>query len=286
VIPNDHRTEADAILEWADAHREDVPERFTDPGDDTVRHLFVPQGHVLQTLDPERYAYRPRRASGLIDVHDAASFVNAVEHRQGTDRVVVYGDVKNRGLCAVLNDDQADGTAGWRDHRVVLRLEATPEWQMWQKGQGLVSQAKFAEHIQDGEPEIVEPTAAVMLEIAETFSAKSDVTFKSGVRNQSGQRTFVYDEQTTTGAGKAGTIDVPETFVVGVAPFVGSPKYRVKARLVYRITRGDFLIGYQLVRSDDVLRDAFQQVMAEVSDGLPEGTLMLMGPAPATRIPA
>lgn len=287
MIPNDHRTEADAILEWADAHREDIPERYTEPGDDSIHHLLIPAGHTLTTLDPERYAFRPRRTSGLIDVYDAASFVTAVEHRRDVAQppVVVYGDVANMGLCAVLNDDSGE-QAGWRDHRVVLRLEETPEWRMWQNGQGLVDQARFAEHIQDGEPEIVEPTAAVMLEIAETFNAKSDVTFKSGVRNQSGQRTFVYDEQTTTAAGKGGTIDVPEVFAIALAPFVGSPKYRVQARLVFRINRGDFRIGYQLVRSADVLRDAFQKIMADVSDALPEGTVMLMGPAPAVRTPA
>jgi uncharacterized protein YfdQ (DUF2303 family) len=283
--PTTTRTEADAILEWADLHRDSVPMYAVAPGsDDEVLHLLVPNGHQVHTLDPERFADRPRRATGLIDVYDSASFVAAVEHRSSVESaVVVYGDVVNLGLCAVLNDDQADGIAGWRDHRVVLRLEETPEWRMWNNRQGLLGQAEFAEHIIDGETEIVEPSAAAMREIAETFNAKTDVTFKSGVRNQSGQRTFIYDEQTTAGAGKAGTLEVPEVFTIAVAPFVGSQKYKVRCRLVFRINRSDFRIGYQLIRSPEVIRDAFQQVMTDVSDALPEGTLMLMGPAPATR---
>lgn len=283
MIPNDHRTEADAILEWADQHRSDLPEYY----DDDVRTLVIPPGHSVHTLDPEPINGTPRRTAGTIHVHDSASFVAAVNHRadqEGNPPVVVYADITNLGLCAVLNDDHLD-SPGWRDHRVVMRIEQTPAWRHWENGQGLVEQEVFATHIEDGEQEIVEPSAATMLEIAQTFHAASHAKFKSGIRTSSGARQFVYEEDTDTKAGTAGTLEVPEEFMLALAPFEGSGAYKVKARLQYRLVRGDFRIGYKLVRPVDVVRDAFRARINTVAEGLPDGCLMLAGPAPSNAGP-
>lgn len=276
------RTDTDALLAYVNEHHQDVPRAYvdpTDPGD--IQHLVIPETSELVIIDPECHANRPRRSRGLVDVYDAPSFVAAVRHR--TDDVdgpvpVVYADEANNGLVAVLNDDQGP-EAGWRDHRVVLRLRRTPEWTAWTAGQGLGTQERFAARIEDGTPEIRDPAAAQMLDLAQTFHATTAAKFRSGIRLADGSRQFVYDEDIKATAG-AGQFEVPETFTLAVRPFIGSDVYEVKARFRFTLRAGDLKVGYTLFRPEEVERDAFRKVTGAVTEAL-DGVLVLSAPAPS-----
>ncbi len=235
-------------------------------------------GEEWQTVDiSDQHREQPRRSRGTVDVHDGASFALAVQQR-GT--AVVYADEEKLTLVAVLNDD-FDGAPGWRDHRVGLALRSTSEWKGWKGGQGLGDQQRFAERIEDGGPEIVDPAAAVMMEMAQTFHASVDTKFRSGTRLSTGQTQFLYEEDVKGTAGaEPGTITIPETFTLGVAPFIGAQPYEVTARLRYRLRAGDLQIGYFLVRPEDVERDAFLAVLADVAAAMPD-TAFVRGPAPS-----
>lgn len=231
---------------------------------------------VQSTDDP--HPPRPRRAVGTLDVHDAESFDLALGQRGGLS-APIYANEETMSLVAVLNDD--DEMPGWRDHRVSLALRRTPEWADWCNGQGLGAQQRFAERIEDGEPEIVQPAAADMLTIAQTFYASVGVNFRSANRLANGETQFAYEEDVKASAGsKPGTIAIPETFRIRVRPFIGSDAYEVTARLRYRLKGGELSIGYTLVRPDEVERDAFRQAVAEVTNRLADATI-LRGPAPA-----
>jgi uncharacterized protein YfdQ (DUF2303 family) len=236
----------------------------------------------------------PARSAGTIHVYDARSFADAVKQRVAAAETVVYVDETTRAMTAVLNDDGV-GTPQHRDYRVALALRLTPEWEAWVDGQGLGSQERFAERIEDGEPEIVAtklsddgpptPTAADMLEIAQTFHAASDVQFKSGTRLADGTTQLVFEENVQAHAGANGSLKVPEVFTLALAPFAGADLFRVHCKVRYRIVRqgnkaGELQIGYVMVRPDDVLKAAFATV-TEATAELLDSTLFLAGPAPA-----
>lgn len=224
--------------------------------------------------DPHRE--HPRRSKGKISLHDAESFVTAVKER-GT--ATVYADEEAMALVAVLNDDTTD-TPGWRDYRAELVLRRTPEWKAWLDGQDLGDQERFAERIEDGQPEIVNPPAAVVLELAQHFHAATAVDFKSAQRLADGQTQLVYVENVQATAGKSGDIKIPETFDLVVRPFIGADLFKITARLRYRVRGGKLQIGYTLVRPEAVERDAFNDVVFKALAGL-DGTTFLAGPAPA-----
>jgi len=230
------------------------------------------------TSDP--HPEHPRRARGTVQVHDAASFITAINTRTSDPALVnVYADEEKQALVAVLNDDLAT-VPGHRDYRVSLALRPTPEWSAWKGGQGLGEQQRFAERIEDGEPEITDPSPAVMLEIAQTFHASVGVEFRSATRLNDGNQQFTYVEDTKASAGaKPGAVTIPATFELAVKPFVGSERFAVTARLRYRINGGKLQIGYQLVRPEDVERAAFADVVAATEAGL--ACTFLAGPAPA-----
>jgi uncharacterized protein YfdQ (DUF2303 family) len=265
---SDGDTDAQVIVDTAIAAT--APRELSE---DALYSVIVPGSGRQQTLDLERFQDEPDRTRGTVPVADAPSFIAYYErHAKATEpsnsgsQPFLYAHQDSGTVQAVFNDDTA-GVPGWRDHRVVLTLAATPEWKLWAGKHGtLMSHADFAEHIEDGLSDIETPPAADMLELAQSFQARTKVAFQSGYRTDSGQRALEYVETTTASAGQNGKITIPEQFTIGVAPWEGAPSYRIQARLRYRIENGNLRIGYVLVRPHEVLRAAFTDVIEALAE--------------------
>jgi uncharacterized protein YfdQ (DUF2303 family) len=149
----------------------------------------------------------------------------------------------------------------------VLQLRPTDHWRHWLSLDGqLVRQQQFAEHIEQGLVEIVEPAAAEMLEIAQHFQANTTASFQTSRLLSNGQVQLKYIEDVDAKGGAAGQLDIPSTFTLALQPFEGSDQYRVTARLRYRVAAGQLTIGYQLDRPRDVLQAAFDDVVNEIAE--------------------
>lgn len=272
-----------AALDYAETHTLDDE---IDLGD---HHTLVRRraGEIWEVHDTYPTG-TPRRSTGTVEVHDAESFVEAIVYRASADSgalgdVVVYADASTCALVAVLNDDRPE-RPDWRDYRVSLRLTRTEEWAAWVAGQGLGSQQRFAERIEDGLREIVDPSGAEMLELAQTLHINVGVKCKSGHRLANGETQFTYEEDVQASAGKTGTLSIPNEFTLGIVPFIGMEEqpYEVKARLRFKPPRGgDLQIGYILDRPEAVERDAFADIVRRVKGAeVLRTVLFLHGPAP------
>lgn len=230
-----------------------------------VATLVVPAGATVKEFDLEKFEPRPTRKRGTAQLFTAGSFADYVKvHDQG--EVSIFADVTEAKVVAVLNGDTAQ-TAGWGDHRAVLQLRHTDPWKHWSKLDGqLVRQQAFAEHIEQGLVEIVEPAAAEMLEIAQHFQANTSASFQTSKLLSNGQVQLKYVENVDATAGAAGQLSVPATFTLALQPFEGSDSYKVAARLRYRVQGGQLAIGYQLDRPNDVLQAAFDDVLNEIAE--------------------
>jgi uncharacterized protein YfdQ (DUF2303 family) len=268
-------TEAEVVGAYAQAAA--APTQI-DPS--KVYSLTVPDGAASAVIDLEHLHAYPRRASGTVILRDGASFIAYLRRHAGRNVTAteddpdgdgtypfLYADQKSGRVTAVFNDDIVEA-AGWRDHRAELRLEPTPEWQHWSANNGkLMSQDAFAEHIQAGLSEIVTPTAAEMLELAESFAATNTCNFRSSHRLASGQRELVYAEKVEASAGGSKKMPIPDTFALGIAPWTGTDRFKLEAWLRYRINDGRLVLGYTLIRPHEVLISAFEQVTGQISDG-------------------
>jgi uncharacterized protein YfdQ (DUF2303 family) len=103
------------------------------------------------------------------------------------------------------------------------------------------------------------------VEIAATLEAKTGVAFKSGVRLQDGERCLSYTEQTTTSAGRDGTLQIPERFTLALRPFDGADPFKVEAFLRFRIREGKLALYYELIRTDKVVEVAFDELMVSLA---------------------
>lgn len=280
-------TETRAAFEAGLSHvRPPIRVPIEDGGEADIFVTTVPWGAEQVIFDPEPYEATPRSRRGAFTVQDVESLVAYTTRHSDPWTTTTWIDMDTREIRSLINDHGPRGLAGeaplpqWGDHTAKLLLTLTPEWQHWTKRDGtLGSQTEFAEHIEDGVREIVTPDAATMLELAQTFSAHTDAQFRTATRLQSGQVNLRYDEETTARAGTNGEIEVPSTFVLGVAPFYGEPAWEVNARLRYRVSGGTLLIGYKLERPDAVLRDAMEQIADRLRGELE--TPVFLGSAPA-----
>jgi uncharacterized protein YfdQ (DUF2303 family) len=238
----------------------------------------------------------PDRKKGTARLLDADSFAAYFLKHHEDDQAEIYAEpgrteinpvrTVQPSIVGVLNgfggrpDADVEEALGFADHRVELVFRHTPAWTRWAAPDGkLVNQVQFAQHLEDSLPDIVEPEGAQLLELAQSFQAHTKVAFESAHDLGSGQRQLVYREETTASAGKKGDITIPREFVVGIAPYEGSPPYRLTARLRYQIREGSLSIGYALDRPEDVLRAAFDDVLKRVQDET--GRTALLGTPPA-----
>lgn len=241
----------------------------TELGEDQAYAFVVPQGAKVEVVDVDREKRfdQPRRKRGTVHLTTADSLIAYVTDHDGKDgRTRLYADVDQRRVVGVLNGPNAD--PGWGDHKAVLTLKTTPEWDRWVSLDGVIGdQVTFAEHLEDCLGDIAEPPGADLLELAQTFQATTSAEFRTGARLADGQRQLTYVEDIQASAGQGGDIAIPADFLLSLAPIEGSEPVVVKARLRFRVGNGQLRIGYILHRPDVVLREAFDNVLAKVETG-------------------
>lgn len=230
---------------------------------DAPQYAVIPEDAKLELLDGAKfrpdYQDEPQRPTGVATPGTVQAFIDYVK-RFSSDQLTIWVPVTEGKISAVFNDNDKE-TPGWGDFRAELTLTKTPEWTHWAGASGsYMPQEDFADHIEDGMAEIIDPPAADLLEMAQSIHATNNVNFKSQKRLASGEVQFEYTEDLDATAGKDGDLKIPSEFELAIAPFIGEDKYKVKARLRYRLNNGNLSIGYKLIRPDAVLRDAYQRI--------------------------
>lgn len=260
--PDTHPRDAAAVISVAkEAQCGTMTLQEVDPTKDYVR---VDAEGRAQILDLSSLLETPTRPKGTYRPATVESFIAYVETHKDDGHTTIWVHQTDGKVLAIL-DDNADGATAWREHRAELKLEHTSEWKFWTEGQGLGDQEAFAEHLQEGIGEIVEPDGATLVEIAQTFQANTEVTFRKGVDITSGEVRFQYDEATEAKAGK-GNVAVPKTFKLKLAPFIGEDPVEVIASLRFRTGRGKLEIGYKLEGAERIVEEALGRVAAKLDD--------------------
>jgi uncharacterized protein YfdQ (DUF2303 family) len=200
-----------------------------------------------EKIDVEDAKGIPSRKRGTVTVFDAASFNQILADNADAGNIAIYFDrnPEKPAVVAVLNGNGPAG-AGWSDFRAEISFRQTPQWKKWKEIDGkLMPQAAFAEFIEDNLEDISDPAGGLMLEIVQYLQATRTVSFKSGIRLSSGAIQFQNIEDVDAKVG-SGSIAVPETFTLGIAPIFGLASYAVPARFRYRIQDGKLQMGFKL----------------------------------------
>ncbi|WP_310962108.1 DUF2303 family protein [Nocardioides terrisoli] len=248
---------------------------------DNLALVVVPDQGRVEVVDIEAklasYRDHPQRKRGSFTVHNAESFCDYLA-KHGVSATEVWADTIGNKIVGVINahggtkaGNEVPAAAGWADHRVTYAVQHTPAWKAWVEHNGkLLDQATFAELIEDRAVDIVRPSAADMLELAQHFYASKGGAFESSKLLSSGESQLVYREEIDAKAGRAGRLDIPKDFDLALVPFEGADTYKVTARFRFRIVDAALRVGYRLQRPEDVLREAFEGVVGQVESTVTE----------------
>ncbi|MEU8329833.1 DUF2303 family protein [Micromonospora sp. NPDC048839] len=232
----------------------------------------TPHGVEHIDLTGDQHRDQPRRKKGTVNVRDAASFL-AYYDKHASPTAEVYADRDRNTITAILDAHTAHGgQPEWQQHRVTLTLRHSDAFKAWQGISGnLLTQTQFAEFIEDHRADVHDPTAADLLELAQTFQATTKVSFKSSTMLKSGQRQLAYVEQIDAAGGQRGDLLIPDYLQLAIAVYEGATVAdTVTARLRYRIDgEGRLRIGVILDQLTDVIATAFEGVISEIDAQVP-----------------
>lgn len=219
-------------------------------------------------LTGDEYLDQPTRKRGNVRVRDVKSFTAYWEKHSDNDSEI-YADRDRRVIVGVV-DAHTAAAARWGGHRIHLELKHSDQFTTWNaKSGGYMTQAGFAEFLEEHRAAILTPPAADMLELAQHFHATNKVTFKSGHVLASGQRQLTYVEEVNASAGTRGQLTIPQSFELGLPVFDGADQAdRVTARLRYRINDGQLAIGFTLDQVADVVAGAFEAVVTDLGENV------------------
>lgn len=240
---------------------------------------------VTETL--EHLLAQPTRVRAKVAVDDVAAFVAYVQRFQNPGtiaRQIIFAEVTETGgtFTAVLDYHQlttGDTPSGiypaWGEHRCIYTCKQTLEWVRWMGRNGKpMSQVEFAEFLENNGLDVNPnnnpgmPTMADMVQIARSLDATIEGSFNSAVRLNNGSVQFKFTETVTASANTtAGTVEVPERFVIGIAPFVGFDGHEIFARLKYRLSSGKLSMWYELERPHKIVEAAAKDVIERIIAG-------------------
>jgi uncharacterized protein YfdQ (DUF2303 family) len=252
----------------------------------------------------EKLLDQPHWRRGVTTFYEALSFSRYIKRFRNASSVIFADGISAVPTFTAILDYHLEGTdqhaTQWDLFRALLPLRKTSSWLTWEGANGqLMEQAPFAQFLEDNIPDIYEPVGAQLVEIARTLEANVDVSFQSHIRADNGSHRFGFVETVNGSAttSKDGKVDIPQDFILVLQPFEGSKQYKVNARLRYRLAGGKVKLGFELVRLQDVLKEAFNDEMLKIDDELNNGsgagaalgdplhTPIYNGPAPVALTP-
>lgn len=224
--------------------------------------VVVPTGYNVKSL--ASLFPTPARRKGKTFLSDAPSFIRFVNEEQLSEAAStrVFGTKSPPQFTAVFND------VGRGDHVAMYSCPLSREWGVWTgKNKMSMGQTAFAEFIEDNRLDIIDPSTADMLEVAQNISATTAGKFSSKINRVNGGVEFGFSEDTQATVGE-GRLKVPELFKIAIPVLDGGEKWELTARLRYRIKDGNLALYYDL----DSLQRTFELAIEGVWQSIEVGT--------------
>ena len=231
-------------------------------------YVLIPYGFRLEEL--KNLSGHPNLVDTEVNTRTIESFV-AYFKRFMNEHSIVIIDKHNEKFSGYIDYHQAGPVVvpNFMRHIVLFKPPKTNEWREWEvHNHQDKTQEDFATFIENMAPDIIEPDAATMLEIASSLQATKSVRFKQGIRLDNGQTQISYIEQIDGSAGAEGRLTIPTTIKLGIQLFYGRPRYEMEARFRYRLYESKLRLRIELVRPEKVIEDALREIKEEITTAL------------------
>lgn len=209
----------------------------------------------------------PNRIRRSVSMSSWESFLDYLD-KMKNDTTAVY--IEQSKVVAII-DHPAPGAPEWESHRVEFALVPTAAAKAWQAhvtsdGSRATSQQQFALLLERRSLDVINPSAATMLEIATTLEAKPNIAWKSSIRLQDGARQFLYEETTNATAGTKGQLTIPEGFTIRVPLFEDVPDVTLGIRLRFRLNGGELSFFLEWTAWDEAVKQTRSAMQGQVEE--------------------
>lgn len=174
------------------------------------------------------------------------------------ERTVIFA--MESGFLSVIDWHEPDVTSVGKQRGaqvVEFALAKDPDYARWLQSDGRwMPQLDFADLLEDMAHTVIEPSAATMLEIAQSLQAKPQVDWKSHQRLQDGSAQLLYTETVNAAAGRNGELEIPASFQIELPLIEGGVSQQMMARLRFRLKEGVITFRYALDRQEHHWRQA------------------------------
>lgn len=231
------------------------------------KFVVVGEGQSVAVLEPlVPILHHVKQRVALTDAASFAAYLNTFK----SAHTRIFADVRKPLILGVIDYHQpapggkdVTNKPDYCEHAAAFEPRWSEQWARWRKIDGqAMSQATFAEFLEENYMDVMEPAPADMLDVVTTLEAKKNVSFVSGIRLQTGANQLTYSEEIET-KGK-GTLSIPPEFKIGLPVFYNGTVYQVRVLLRYRITEGKLTFTAKLNRRDFVEQTAFNEVVKEI----------------------
>lgn len=254
------KTEADSIIALA-ANLHEVKKIEGTP--------VIVHGNNYEVTELTHLRESPQRIQTAVVLLSIGSFTDYVE-KYRSECSAVFADRTALRIKAVLDYHRRADTPKWGQHVARLSVKLSRQLVEWKgNSKKWMTQAQFAEFIEDHVIDIHEPNGSTMLSIAGQLDVHKKETFRSGVRLQNGDIDLAWKTETN----EQGSTKVPSKFVIAVPLFESSEARDVlEATLRYRIEEGKLSFHFHFTLMEDVLDVAWKKLLGEL-ELPPEATL-------------
>lgn len=294
-IDNDEQVQLEAVGQGGDAevlatvaaraaglHEVDIA------GGETTRRLLIGIGtdgghQVLDETIVENLDAVPPSRRGDVRVATPEALITYAGRHLDPHATTLWAEIDHGRLTVILNDHgDLEGEPGWGDHQVALAMTRSPEWVAWTKLAGQwVGQTELAEFLEEHLLEVSHPDGSTLLEVAQTFHATTNATFKSSQQLHSGEQRLVYEEDVQASAGRSQHTEIPTDLTLTLRPWLGVDPVAVQSKFRFRVRSGELALGVKLLYADEVSRTAVEEAAIEVGEQL--GLEVIEGVPPVPR---
>ncbi|PCJ05221.1 MAG: hypothetical protein COB16_16115 [Rhodobacteraceae bacterium] len=236
--------------------------------DDGRVHAFVPSGYTLKDIsDPNAL---PNFIAQTVTVDDRDS-LTAYANRFRDDRSIIVADYDAGEIIAQLDwhqDNERGLERQHSSHKATLKLRNSEEYDRWNSMEGdMHSQEEFALFIEENVCDVSNPDHSVLLEICRDLEATQGAKFRSGIRLENGDRTFVYEDETQV----KNDLTVPTEISLEIPLYNGEAPVKILAKFRFRVTPSGLQLGFRWHRVEYMRQATFREMAVLTADntGLP-----------------
>lgn len=237
-----------------------------------IPYALVPPGYKVESLlnfVHNDFAERPHRIKASVSMFTAASFVVYLRKFATTERPAsCFAAHSSSTVKAVLDYHESPTAPGWGQHTATLRLKHTPEYEAWSGANNeKVSQDAFASFIEENSADIVDPSAASLMEQVSNFHSTTEVKFSSVKNLGNGRIQVSYQEAEKDNYNPKNT-ELPQKIRIRLAIFEGMQPQEFDAYIRYQVKGTELKIGFTIVGLGRAVRAAFRAVLTSLGESL------------------